>query len=86
LGEVFGQLNDRMTRYEPLYLRVFATPETRPRQWEVLIQIYRKGKIAESFRAFRQIYFEVVDQVIDYLRTKRRAIPLVYSAEALDRV
>ena len=68
LREVFQQLNDRMTRYDPLYLKVFPAVETRPRQWEVLIQIYRKGKIAEAYRAFRKIYFEVVDQLIDHLR------------------
>ena len=68
LREVFRQLNDRMTRYEPLYFRVFPTPESRPRQREALIELYRKGKIAESFRAFKKIYLEVVDQLIDRLR------------------
>ena len=68
LREVFQQLNDRMTRYEPLYIRVFPTPETRPRQLEALIELYRKGKIAESFRAFKNIYLAVVDQLIDHLR------------------
>ena len=34
---------------------------------EVLIQIYRKGKITEAFRAFKTVYFEVVGQLIDYL-------------------
>ena len=28
LREVFQQLNDRLARYEPPYLRVFPTPET----------------------------------------------------------
>jgi DNA-binding GntR family transcriptional regulator len=68
LHEVFRQLNDRMTRYEPLYLTVFSTPETRPRQWEVLIQGYRKGKTAEALRAFRKVYLEVVDRLVDHLR------------------
>jgi DNA-binding GntR family transcriptional regulator len=68
LREVFRQLNDRMTRYEPLYLRVFPIPESRPRQREALIELYRKGKIAESFRAFRKSYLAVVDQLIDHLR------------------
>ena len=63
LREVFRQLNDRMARYDPLYLKVFPTPETRPRQWETLIELYRRGKIAEAFRAFRKIYLEVVDQL-----------------------
>ena len=68
LHEVFRQQHDRMTRYDPLYLKVFPTPETRPRQWEVLIELYRKGKITEAFRAFKKIYLEVVDQVIDHLK------------------
>jgi hypothetical protein len=45
-----------MTRYEPVYLKVFPTPETRPRQREVLIEIYRKGEITEALRAFKKIY------------------------------
>ena len=71
LREVFQQLNDRMTRYEPLYFRVFPTPESRPRHREALIELYRKGKIAESFRAFKNIYLEVVDQLIDHLASEQ---------------
>ena len=44
------------------------SPETRPRQREVLIEMYRKGKIAEAFRAFKKIYLEIVDVVIDHLK------------------
>jgi hypothetical protein len=33
----------------------------------ILIELYRKGKITEAFRAFKKIYFEVVDQIIDHL-------------------
>src|SRR5262249_368095 len=62
LREVFRQLNDRMTRYDPLYLKIFPTTETRPHQRETLIEIYRNGKIAEAFQAFKKIYLEVVDQ------------------------
>jgi DNA-binding GntR family transcriptional regulator len=69
LREMFRQLNDRMARYDPLYLKVFPTPETRPRQRETLIELYRRGKIAEAFRAFRKIYLEVVDQLIDHLKS-----------------
>jgi len=68
LRGVFQQLEDRMTRYWPLLLKLFP-PETRPRQQEVLIEIYRKGKIAEAFRAFKKIYLEIVDEVLDYLRS-----------------
>ena len=64
----FRKLNDRMTRYEPLYFRVFPTPESRPRQREALIELYRKEKIAESFRKFKNIYLDIVDQVINHLK------------------
>jgi len=69
LCEVFQQLEDRMTRYWPLLLKVFP-PETRPRQQEVLIEIYRKGKITEAFRAYRKIYLELVDQFVDHLKSE----------------
>jgi hypothetical protein len=67
LREVLHQLEDRGTRYEPLLLKLFP-PETRPRRREVLIEMYRKGKIAEAFRAFKKIYLEIVDEVIDHLQ------------------
>src|SRR6516162_192129 len=69
LREVFQQLEDRFTRYEPLLLKLFP-PETRPRQREVLIEIYRKGKISEAFGAFKKIYLEIVDEVIDHLKSR----------------
>jgi DNA-binding GntR family transcriptional regulator len=69
LREVFRQLEDRGTRYEPLLLKLFP-PETRPRQREELIEIYRKGKIAEAFRAFKEIYLEIVHKVIDHLKSQ----------------
>jgi DNA-binding GntR family transcriptional regulator len=68
LREVFRQLEDRGTRYEPLLLKLFP-PETRPRQREVLIEIYRKGKTDEALRAFKKIYSEIVDEVIDHLNS-----------------
>jgi DNA-binding GntR family transcriptional regulator len=69
LREVFQQLEDRGIRYEPLLLKLFP-PETRPRQRELLIEMYRKGKIAEAFRAFKKIYLEIVDEVIDHLKSQ----------------
>jgi hypothetical protein len=51
-------------------INLFPTPETRPRQRGVLIEIYRKGKIAEAFRAFEKIYLEIVDQLIDHLKSE----------------
>jgi DNA-binding GntR family transcriptional regulator len=69
LREVFRQQHDRMTRYWPLLLKLFP-PETRPRQQEVLIEIYRKGKITEALRAFRKIYLEIIDVAVDYLKSQ----------------
>ena len=69
LREVFRHLEDRGTRYEPLILKLFP-PETRPRQREVLIEMYRKGKIAEAFRAFKKIYLEIIDVAIDHLKSQ----------------
>ena len=68
LREVFRQLEERGTRYEPLLLKLFP-PETRPRQREVLIEIYRKGKVTEAYRAFKEIYLEISDQLIDHLKS-----------------
>ena len=45
LWEVFRQLDDRLTRYNPLVLKLFPDPATRPRQREVLIEFLRKGKL-----------------------------------------
>ena len=68
LREVFRQLEDRGTRYEPLLLKLFPA-ETRPRQREVLIELYRKGKTDEAFRAFKKIYSEIIDEIIDHLHS-----------------
>jgi DNA-binding GntR family transcriptional regulator len=67
LWEVFRQLDDRMTRYDAFFLKVFPTPETRPRQREALLEIYRKGKIAEAFQVFKKLYLTVVDGLIGHL-------------------
>jgi DNA-binding GntR family transcriptional regulator len=67
LWEVFRQLDDRTTRYNPLLLKVFPNPATRPRQRETLIELYRKGKIDEALRSFKKIYLEGIHQVIDHL-------------------
>jgi DNA-binding GntR family transcriptional regulator len=69
LREVFRQLEDRMSRYWPLLLKLFP-PETRPRQQEVLIEIYRKGKMTEAFRAFKKIYLEIIDVAMDHLKSQ----------------
>jgi DNA-binding GntR family transcriptional regulator len=51
LWEVFRQLDDRLTRYNPLFLKLFPDLATRPPQREVLIEFYRKGKVDEALRA-----------------------------------
>ena len=70
LWEVFQQLDDRLTRYNPLVLKLFPDPETRPRQREVLIEFLRKGEVDEAVRAFKKLYLEVVHQIIHYLRAQ----------------
>jgi DNA-binding GntR family transcriptional regulator len=70
LWEVFGQLDDRLTRYNPLVIKLFPDPATRPRQQEVLIEFLRKGEVDEAVRAFKKPYLEVVHRIIDYLKTE----------------
>jgi DNA-binding GntR family transcriptional regulator len=68
LREVFRGLEDRSIRYVPVIIKLFPDPATRPRQREVLIELYRKGKVDEALRSFKKIYLEVVHQIIDHLR------------------
>ena len=70
LWEVFRQLDDRMTRYNPLFLKLFPDPAKRPRQREVLIEFLREGKVDEAVRAFKKIYLEVVHRIIEHLETE----------------
>jgi len=65
LWEVFRQLDDRLTRYNPLVLKLFPDPGTRPRQREVLIEFPRKGEVDEAVRALKKVYLEVVHRIID---------------------
>jgi DNA-binding GntR family transcriptional regulator len=67
LWEVFRQLDDRMTRYNPLFLKLFPDQATRPRQREVLIEFLREDKVDEAVRAFKKLYLEVVHRIIDHL-------------------
>jgi len=55
LRELFRHLEDRGTRYEPLLQKLFPT-ETRPRQQEVLIEIYRKGRLARRFQPLERSF------------------------------
>jgi DNA-binding GntR family transcriptional regulator len=73
--EVFRQLDERMARYYPLFQKLFPDPATRPRQQEVLIEFYRKGKVDEAVRAFKKDYFEVVQRMIDHFEAGESAIP-----------
>ena len=72
LYETFRQLDDRATRYIPLLIKLFPTPETRPRQHQALIELYRQGKVAEALRAFRRIYLGMTRQVIAHLQERVR--------------
>jgi DNA-binding GntR family transcriptional regulator len=69
LWEVFRQLDDRLTRYNPLVLKLFSDSATRPRQREVLIEFLRKGEVDEAVRAFKKLYLEVVHRITDHLET-----------------
>ena len=74
LWEMFRKLDDRMARYYPLLLvELYPTPESRPRQHEALIEIYRKGQIAEALRAFKKIYLEMVDDIVAHLEAQEPA-------------
>jgi DNA-binding GntR family transcriptional regulator len=73
LRDVFRRLEDRAIRYVPLILKLFPDPATRPRQREVLIELYRKGKVDEAVRAFKKIYLEVVHRIIDHLESEESA-------------
>src|SRR6516162_7297747 len=73
LWEVFQQLDDRLTRYNPLVLKLFPDSATRPRQREVLIEFLRKGEVEEAVRAFKKLYLEVVGQITDSLKTEDSA-------------
>jgi DNA-binding GntR family transcriptional regulator len=73
LWEVFRQLDDRMTRYNPLFLRLFPDQAARPRQREVLIEFLREAKVDEAVRAFKKLYLEVVHRIIDHLETGESA-------------
>jgi DNA-binding GntR family transcriptional regulator len=73
LWDVFRRLEDRSIRYTPLALKLFPDPATRPRQREVFIELYRKGKVDEAVRAFKKIYWEVVNQIIGHLESEESA-------------
>jgi DNA-binding GntR family transcriptional regulator len=73
LWEVFRQLDDRLTRYNPLVLKLFPDPANRPLQREVLIEFLREGRVDDAVRAFKKIYLEVVHRIIDHLETGESA-------------
>ena len=73
LWEVFRQLDDRLTRYNPLVLKLFPDPASRPRQREVLIEFLRNGEVEEAVRAFKKLYLEVVHRIIDHFEIAESA-------------
>ena len=62
-----------MTRYNPLFLKLFPDPAKRPRQREALIESLREGKVDEALRAFKKIYLEVVHQIVDHFEGLKSA-------------
>jgi hypothetical protein len=56
-GKVFRQLDDRSTRYSPVLLKLFPDPAARPRPREMLIELFRKGKVDAALRAFKKDLF-----------------------------
>jgi DNA-binding GntR family transcriptional regulator len=71
LWEMFQKLDDRVTRYYPVLVKeLYPNPETRPRQHEALIESYRKGQLAGALRAFKKIYLEMVDRIVDHLEAQ----------------
>jgi DNA-binding GntR family transcriptional regulator len=70
LWEVFRQLDNRLTRYNPLVLRLFPHPAKRPQQREALVEFLRKGEVDEAVRAFKKLYLEVVHRIVDHLKTE----------------
>ena len=69
----FRQLDDRMTRYNPMFLKLFPDPAKRPRQREVLIEFLREGKVDDAVRAFKKVYSEIVHQMIEHLEAEESA-------------
>jgi len=81
LLEVLTQLESRATRYVPLFIRLFPDPEKRPRQRELFLGHYRKGKVAEAVRAFRKEYFKQIRSVIGHLSNSNGSTPASRSAQ-----
>ena len=73
LWDVFRGLEDRLARYYPLFHKLFPDRATRPRQQEVLIELYRQGKVDEALRAFKKIYLEVAQRIIEHLEAEEPA-------------
>lgn len=55
-------------------------PESTPRQREALIELYRKGEIAEALRAFKRIYLEIIDKIIDHLKSQKASSAIQVNA------
>src|SRR5215468_7197770 len=70
LWEVFRQLDYRLTRYNPLVLKLFPDSAIRPRWREALIEFLRKGEVDEAVRAFKKLYLEVVHRIVDHLQSE----------------
>jgi hypothetical protein len=60
-----------MTRYYPLVVQLHPTPESRSRQHEVLIEIYRQGRIGEALKTFKKLNLETINYLIDHIAKKQ---------------
>lgn len=72
LCEVFQDLNDRRMRYYPFLLTLFPEVPTRPRHREEFLKLYRKGKIAEPIKVFRELYLKASRYAVDTLRAEEK--------------
>jgi DNA-binding GntR family transcriptional regulator len=67
-SEVFRQLQNRGARYIPFILRLFPDPQSRPMQREEFLKLLQQGKVPEAIRAFRKLYYGIIDTLTDHLK------------------
>jgi DNA-binding GntR family transcriptional regulator len=70
LWEVFRQLDDRSTRYNPVTLKLVPNSAARPQMCEMFVELLKKGKVDEALRTFKKAYLEITHKVIESLRAQ----------------
>jgi hypothetical protein len=85
---VFRQLDDRLTHYNPLALKLFPDPATRPRQREVLMpeKPYRWGPLPwnvawDKFHAALLVDFTYAESFAKFVGTLRRLLVWLQTTE-----